>query len=382
MSRPTLPLLAALLMFPQLAETLYSPALPAIASRFQVDAAAAGQTLSWYFVAFAVGTVLWGRLCDRIGRRATLLWGLGLYLAAASAALVIRDFELFLLMRMLSALGAAVGSIVTQTMLRDLWQGEALAARFAQLGLPLALSPALGALTGALLMSSGGLDAALSGLALLAALLLVWSALGLTETRPPQQTVAPVLSTLRRMLTDPGVLRIALQVGVLNVSLFAYYQLAPFQFEAFGAPTLLFGLSGGLVAAAVWGGAWLNRLLRARIGRAGPLLWGAFIWLGGCGLLSLWAGAQLWAMVPAALAAMAYGAAIPNLLAAALADYEDCRGTAGALLGLGYYLVLAAGLGLSRHADQLGWVLLACAALVLLAEASRIRRPTFRTLLR
>ncbi len=39
--------------------------------------------------------------------------------------------------------------------------------------------------------------------------------------------------------------------------------------------------------------------------------------------------------------------AIPNLLGPALHAYDDCRGRAGALFGLAYYLLIGLGLGAS-----------------------------------
>lgn len=47
--KPALTLAVALMMFPQIAETIYSPALTDIAQGFGVSAAQAGQTLSLYF---------------------------------------------------------------------------------------------------------------------------------------------------------------------------------------------------------------------------------------------------------------------------------------------------------------------------------------------
>nr|WP_217450977.1 MFS transporter [Candidatus Hamiltonella defensa] len=66
-NQPPLWLLILLIMFPQLVQTIYSPALPDIASSFRVSSEQAAQTLSVYFVSFAIGVVLWGWLSDRIG---------------------------------------------------------------------------------------------------------------------------------------------------------------------------------------------------------------------------------------------------------------------------------------------------------------------------
>ena len=69
------------------------------------------------------------------------------------------------------------------------------------------------------------------------------------------------------------------------------------------------------------------------------------------------------AMVPVV---MAYGIAIPNVLAYALRSYKDCAGTAGALLGLLYYLLLGTGLSLAGLAQNLGAVLILCSLPILL----------------
>lgn len=44
--KPNLPLVIALIMFPQIVETIYSPALPEIAEGYEVTASTAGLTLS------------------------------------------------------------------------------------------------------------------------------------------------------------------------------------------------------------------------------------------------------------------------------------------------------------------------------------------------
>ncbi len=73
--RPPLWLLTLLIMFPQLVETIYSPALPDIARSFQVSSERAAQTLSVYFFSFAAGVALWGWLSDWFGRRPAIMAG-------------------------------------------------------------------------------------------------------------------------------------------------------------------------------------------------------------------------------------------------------------------------------------------------------------------
>lgn len=146
-------LVTALLMFPQIAETIYSPALTDISAQFSVSAPQAAQTLSVYFIGFAVGVLLWGGFSDRYGRRPALLAGLGVYAMGCLMALWAADFSLLLAARIVTAIGAATGSVVTQTVLRDCYSGRQLAGIFSFIGLALAVSPAVGVYIG------GGLTA-------------------------------------------------------------------------------------------------------------------------------------------------------------------------------------------------------------------------------
>jgi len=63
-------------------------------------------------------------------------------------------------------------------------------------------------------------------------------------------------------------------------------------------------------------------------------------------------------ILPILLIIMAYGIAIPNILTSALAYYVNRLGTAGALLGLFYYLLLGCGLALAGWSQHLGLVLI------------------------
>lgn len=67
-----------------------------------------------------------------------------------------------------------------------------------------------------------------------------------------------------------------------------------------------------------------------------------------------------------------YGIAIPNILAHALNHYQDRKGTAGAILGLFYYMGLALGLMVAGEVQNLGLVLIT-SSLILLLTALKYR---------
>ena len=365
-NRNLLPLAIALLMFPQIAQTLYSPALGDIGRVFEVSPEAAAQTLSVYFLAFAVGVVVWGRLCDRIGRRPVMLVGLAIYAAATVIALRVSSFNGLLLAQGLAAFGAAVGSVVTQTLLRDRFKGAELAQVFSLVGIALAASPAIGLFSGASLVEAFGYRGVLIALVLIAATLWLWSCYALPETPPEQTPHVDLWETLARMLRDLGIWRSALWIAAFNVALFSYYSLGPFIFQRLNLDATWFGYSGVILALGSGFGAWANRrLLQAgcaamqliRLAAVTGLLGGIGVW---------WLQDSGAFVLPMLLIVLAFGMAIPNILGLALVNYSDRLGTAGALLGLIYYLLIGAGMMLAGWSQALGETLIACSAVALL----------------
>ena len=365
-NRNLLPLAIALLMFPQIAQTLYSPALGDIGRVFEVSPEAAAQTLSVYFLAFAVGVVVWGRLCDRIGRRPVMLVGLAIYAVATVIALRVSSFNGLLLAQGVAAFGAAVGSVVTQTLLRDRFKGAELAQVFSLVGIALAASPAIGLFSGASLVEAFGYRGVLIALVLIAATLWLWSCYALPETRPQQTPHVCVWETLARMLRDVGIWRSALWIAAFNVALFSYYSLGPFIFQRLNLDATWFGYSGVILALGSGFGAWANRrLLQAgfaamqliRLAAVTGLLGGIGVW---------WLQDSGAFVLPMLLIVLAFGMAIPNILGLALVNYSDRLGTAGALLGLIYYLLIGAGMMLAGWSQALGETLIACSAVALL----------------
>ncbi|MCP1400612.1 MFS transporter [Achromobacter insolitus] len=369
--RPPLPLLILLLSFPQIVETIYSPALPLIAAAYQATPEDAAQTLSFWFVAFAFGVVVWGRLCDLWGRRPTLLAGLVLYALGAGWAMMAGDFWQLLAARLISAFGAAVGSIVTQTALRDSYRGQDLARVFSLLGIALAVSPAVGMYAGQEIAALGGAKGIFAALVLLAIGLFGASVRRWAETRPASASPPPFLPTLRAMLRDRAVWRSAALVAIFNLAIFGYYQLGPFLFTRLERSWLGFGESGLALAAASLCGAFLNTaLLRRGWGPERLVLLGIVLLALGAGLVAALIESAAF-LLGMALIAAAYAIAIPNILAHALQAYAGAAGTAGAILSLFYYNLLGAALVVAGMGQRLDLLLGCCAVIALAAYAAK-----------
>jgi Bcr/CflA subfamily drug resistance transporter len=355
-------------MFPQLVETIYSPALPYISNSFAVSNEQAAQTLSVYFIAFALGVALWGWLSDQIGRRPAMMLGLICYGAGTLLAITTTNFKILLLARMVSALGAAAGSVVVQTILRDSYESVKLASIFSIMGAALAISPVFGLVSGGWLVSHWGYMGVFIALFLLAILLLILSATFLPETRS-----VPIINTrLRilaaRMLRDSSLWRNAMLVALLNTMIFSYYSLAPFLFNQLGWSSENFGWTGLLLAISSLIGSLINRKLLALNIEPEILIKHACHIAILSSLIAWVLQTTVWILIPMAGIVLAYGIAIPNILSRALHHYREQAGKASSLFGLTYYLLLGCMLGLAGLVQQLGLVLTACALVTLFLQ--------------
>lgn len=183
-SVPSLFILIALVGFPQISESIFTPVLPAISEALSVTAQTSQLTMGSYFVGFAIGVLFWGRLSDGIGRRPAMLWGLAVYLLGNFALWLAPDFNVLLLARVLQAFGAAAGSVITQTIMRESFSGVEGERVFAKISAAMALAPALGPLIGgALATYFDNYRAVFIGLMMMAGLLWVDVLLRLPETR-------------------------------------------------------------------------------------------------------------------------------------------------------------------------------------------------------
>lgn len=369
-TKPSLWLMVVMLMFPQIVETIYSPALGSISQSFAVTYAQAAQTLSIYFTAFAIGVVVWGILSDIWGRRPTMLIGLFIYGCAALLAMQTENFTVLMVARALSAFGIAVGSVVTQTMLRDAFEGEDLAKVFSLMGFGLSISPVVGMLLGGQLSQAGGHYYIFLALFMMALGLLILNVFTLPETQREKRPLAlGKLSVL--MLKDAHIWQSALLVALYNIALFSYYQLGGFIFTKLGFDSEQFGYSGMVLGLGTFMGCYFNKILLSKKVSARSLLWLSAVQLtvGAFGVYMMLDSILF--LAPMMLVVMAFAIAIPNVLSLALVNYKQQAGSAAAIFGLMYYLLIGSGLALAGAAQHLGLVLIACAVVAVLVTLSR-----------
>jgi Bcr/CflA subfamily drug resistance transporter len=366
-NKPNLMLLIILIMFPQFVETIYSPALPNIAQAFQVSNQQVSLTLSFYFIAFALGVIFWGILSDIIGRRSAMIFGLFTYAIGAFMALLTKDFNIILIARVVAAFGASVGSIITQTILRDVYRKEDLGYVFSIIGIALSLSPIIGFMAGGFITKGFGYHGVFMVVLLVAVLLSISIILLLPETKPQLKQDRPKVGVvLLELLYDRIIWLSALLVALFNIMLFSYYSLAPFIFEHSGYSPTHFGYSGIVLTIGSLAGGMLNkRLVYLNFSAQRLIYLSSFISIiGAFGVFML--QDSLWFLLPIMLVLIAFSIAIPNILSQALIKYREVAGTAGAIFGLLYYTLIGLGLIASGWIQDLGVVLISSSLLTIL----------------
>lgn len=346
-------LLIALVGFPQISETIYTPGLPDVARSLNTTANLVEVTLSIYFLGFAFGVLVWGAVSDKIGRKPAMLIGIGFYGIATIICGQINSIEALMVWRFIQAFGASVGSVITQTILRDAYDGTERSKLFSIMSGALAFSPALGPLIGGFVSQYYGWRFSFILLSIVAGILFTWTFRSLRETRQKQVdslSIAQLTTVAISMLRSRNIWGHILLISGANGILFGFYQEAPFVFiDQLGFRPSTYGLFGLLIAGATilasgisykMNSVWSNSLL-IRLGSCSAF--------GGAVLFTMFAVSGLifaqWGMVGVILALFliffGIGLIIPASLSIALKPYQTAVGTAGSIFGGCYYCLIA-----------------------------------------
>ena len=345
---PSVWLLIFLVGFPQISETIYTPSLPELASLMHATGNQIQQTLSIYFLGFALGVLCWGILCDKVGRRPSMLYGILIYILGSLGCLFSSSIELLLLSRFIQAYGAAAGSIVTQTVMRDIYDDVRRPHIFAKVSAVLAFSPAVGPLLGSIIAQYLGVNYVFVFLVLLGGFAFFSTHIGLSETMHKRDNSQKLLSTLKSMITDKLIWIYAGSIGVINGVIFSYYAEAPFIFiSSLGFTTLEYGFLGLSVAIASFVGAVLGKKLIRAYHYTTVMLTGYVLMMIGSLIFLVVAYLSLSLLISTLgfilgvfLVMVGIGVALPSCLSNALLNYKSSLGVAGAFLGLLYYLIV------------------------------------------
>jgi Bcr/CflA subfamily drug resistance transporter len=354
-STPSLWLMFLLVGFPQFSETVYAPALPNIAHILQTSNHLVQWTLSLYFIGFALGVFFWGRYSDHKGRRFSMLIGLGIYIIGSLLCLGAQSITWLLLSRLVQGFGASCGSVLIQTIARETLPDHRRHQFFSSAGFVIAFSIALGPFVGGYLTQWLGWRSNFTLLFVIGCLMLLMTYRHLPETLKTTSTQRiKIYDVFIQLIKDKRVIGCTWIIAAVNGILFSYYAESPFIFiRILHLSASQYGTLGAVIAlAALFGSVASKRLIKSCSVNS-LLTLGCSIMVASSVLLmmTVFSGSitphhKLLSTVLIMLPMMglifgSFGFLIPLTLSTALQKYQNVLGTAGALFGLSYYLIIS-----------------------------------------
>ena len=343
---PSVLIIICLVGFPQISESIFTPALPALSHAMSVSAKTSQLTMSTYFIAFAVGVLFWGFYSDKVGRIKAMLLGLGVYLIGNIGLLFSPNFVMLLLFRLVQSFGASAGSGVTQSIMRESFTGIKASKVFATVTAAMALSPALGPFIGGIAQTYFGYQSVFSVLIIMAVSLILYTNSCLPETRiiVEQSESIRVGQVIRKMITDRRIWIYGFIISGINGVLFSYYAEAPFVFIThFKLSAIMYGLTGIVLAGANICGAMLVNKLVSKHSYKFIITLGLVTAI--IASVTLLISSLMNSMIPMLISIFVVFAGLnitlPIVLQLALEGYEKVIGLASGIFSFGYYIVIS-----------------------------------------
>jgi len=321
---------------------MYLPALPAIGASLGANIGEVQMTLTAFFLALALGQLLYGPVSDMVGRKPPMYFGLALFLLSSVGCALATDIHVLNGLRFLQGLGAAAGMAIPRAVVRDLHTGNEAARLMSLLMLVFSVSPILAPLAGSLVIAVAGWRGVFWAVAVAALAGVALMALYLKETRTAAERVESSLGSALRaygvLLRDGHYLGLVFISGFAMAGFFVYLAGSSFVLiDHYGLSPMQYSLAFGLNAAAFIGVSQFNGALGERFGLANVVRPAAL----GCALvmalmLGYFAtgGDSLAVLVVLWFIASAFmGVVVPTTAVLALERHGAIAGTASALLG-------------------------------------------------
>lgn len=215
--------LALLSAFVPLSTDLYLPALPTMTEYFHVQEFQINLTLILFFIFFSLGTLIWGPLSDKYGRRPVLLIGLAGYATASVLCAISLNVYHLILSRILQAAGGSVSSALATAIVKDMYQGRRRESILALVQSMVVISPAVAPVIGALLLkftSWRGVFAAQAVLGVIA----IAGAAAFQETLESKNggSILHAIGRLGVVLKNPGFTFLLIIFSMANIASMAF----------------------------------------------------------------------------------------------------------------------------------------------------------------
>lgn len=341
LSKRMIILLAAVSALGPVGMQILLPALPVIKQKFYVTNDVAQLTLSLSMLAIAIGTLVYGPLSDKFGRKRVMLIGIVITIFGSIVCFVADSIMLLISGRFIQAFGGAVGLVLARAIVRDVYGPEEAARVIATLVMVMVVLPMMSPALGGELMQRFGFESVFIVIAFASAIAFVFLFLWLPETlaKPvPFEGVKSMLMTFSKLFASRVFCGYAFCVTFVSVVFFSFISAAPeIMVSVLKRPPTEYGYYFIMIPAGFMTGNYVARHYGRTISIDNMIAIGASIGVSGILLAlllqTLGMSSPVALFLPIALAVFGNGITLPNAQAAAINEFPEYAGTASGLTG-------------------------------------------------
>ena len=247
------------------------PALPDIGGDLGVEQANHNQlVISALLLGLGAGQLFYGPISDSVGRKPAIYAGLVLFIGGCLISIVATDFPTMLAGRFLQGIGVAGPRTVSVALIRDQYEGRAMARVMSFIMAVFILVPALAPALGQAILFIAHWRIIFASFLLLALIVLAWFALRQPETLPPERrkplSFKRIALAVVEACTNRSAFGYMIAAGVVFGSFVGYLTSAQQIFQEQYALGPLFPVSFAVLALSIGFASILNARLVMRYG--------------------------------------------------------------------------------------------------------------------
>ncbi len=215
-------ILSAFMAFSSLSTDAYLSAMPSMQKELGGQAAL---TVTGFLVGFAIAQLIWGPISDRIGRLKPLAIGTGIFIIGSIGCALAPNMATVVFFRVLQAIGACVGPMLSRAMIRDIYDASQAAQMLSTLVMIMAIAPIVGPLLGGILLNISGWRAIFWLMGIIGALLRLsvrFLPETLTSDKRSQTSLTESFRNYGSLLTNKTFLVNTISVTFFYVAIYAF----------------------------------------------------------------------------------------------------------------------------------------------------------------
>ncbi len=236
--------------------------------------------ISVLFAGMATGMLVYGPISDSTGRKLPIYIGFVIFIIGCLLSILATDFNTMLIGRFLQGLGAAGPRVVSMALIRDEFEGRAMAKFMSLVMTVFILVPVLAPGLGQLVLFVAGWEAIFAGMLVLGVVAFVWFFFRQRETLPKAKRVRFSLDRLilasKEVLTTPASLGYMILAGFVFSAFLSYLSMSQQIFQDQYGVGDMFPVYFGILALAIGGASLVNSALVMKLGMQnliGKALW-------------------------------------------------------------------------------------------------------------